>query len=143
MHGLQRCRFETVYHFIEPIGKDRSVLVAVLGNSLGSKNAATCPFCTLLRSMLAAEELASEELHKYKLRAFAIPLVLRSILCTDKWEGIRTYGNVILALISEWDLKNRVCPIPYRNRHSYIGSINTSSPQASMNWLRLIPFPHG
>ena len=65
-----------VFPFIEPINKDRGVLVAVLGNRLRSKNAATYPFCTLLRSTLTAEELASEELHKYQLRAFTIPSVL-------------------------------------------------------------------
>jgi len=81
--------FETVFRFTEPIDKDRGVLVAVLGNRLGSKNAVTCPFCTLLRSMLTAEELASEELHKYQLRTFAIPSVLRSILYIDRWESVR------------------------------------------------------
>lgn len=81
--------FETVFRFTEPIDKDRGVLVAVLGNRLGSKNAATCLFCTLLRSMLTAEELAPEELHKYLLQTFTIPLVLRSILYIDRWESIR------------------------------------------------------
>lgn len=75
--------FETVFRFTEPINKDRGVLVAV------SKNAATCLFCTLLRSMLTAKELASEELHKYQLRTFAIPSVFRSILYINRWESIR------------------------------------------------------
>ena len=94
--------FETGFRFTEPIDKDRGVLMTVLGNRLGSKNVATRPFCTLLRSMLTAEELASEGLHKYQPQAFAIPSVLLSILYIDKWESIRTYGNVILALIPEW-----------------------------------------
>ena len=75
--------FETVFRFTEPVDKDRGVPVAV------SKNAVTCLFCTLLGSMLTAEELASEELHKYQLQTFAIPLVLRSILYIDRWESIR------------------------------------------------------
>ena len=75
--------FETVFRFTEPINKDRGVLVAV------SKNAAACLFCTLIHSMLTAEELASEDLHKYQLRAFAIPLVFQSILYMEGWESIR------------------------------------------------------
>jgi len=51
--------------------------------------------------MLTAEELDSEEPHKYQLRTFAIPSVLRSILYRQVGE-YKKYGNVILTLIPEW-----------------------------------------